>query len=162
HRPRHRRSGSDDYGRRVLICADGNHRICARPMGSSRPSAERRRSEIVMAKPAIFVILFGVVLIYLPIRLFGVLHWPTTIGGLQVTGIVVGGIGVAVALAAAVAFAFIGRGTPAPFAAPQRLVTRGLHRLVRNPMYIGVGLFFAGAAIFYQSVLVFAYVVLFV
>jgi len=115
-----------------------------------------------MAKRAVFVLLFGFVLIYLPVRVFWLSHWPGTIGGLQITGMVIGGIGAAIAFSSAAAFAFIGRGTPAPFAAPRRLVTRGLHRFVRNPMYIGVGLFFAGAAIFFQSVLGFAYVVLFV
>jgi len=30
-----------------------------------------------------------------------------------------------------------GRGTPAPFAPPQRLVVVGFYRYVRNPMYVG-------------------------
>jgi protein-S-isoprenylcysteine O-methyltransferase Ste14 len=44
-------------------------------------------------------------------------------------------------------FASFGRGTPAPVAAPQRLVRRGLYRLTRNPMYVGVLTFIAGWAV---------------
>jgi protein-S-isoprenylcysteine O-methyltransferase Ste14 len=35
-------------------------------------------------------------------------------------------------------FGWTGRGTPAPFAPPQRLVVVGLYRHVRDPMYLGV------------------------
>ncbi len=38
-------------------------------------------------------------------------------------------------------FGHTGRGTPAPFAPPQRLVVVGFYRYVRNPMYVG---FFVG------------------
>ncbi len=58
-------------------------------------------------------------------------------------------------------FAFVGRGTPAPFAPPRRLVTRGPYRFVRNPMYIGVRLILVGAAIFYKSLPLLGYAVLF-
>ena len=58
-------------------------------------------------------------------------------------------------------FALLGRGTPAPFDPPRRLVIRGPYRFVRNPMYIGAGLALGGAALFYNSVWLLAYVVLF-
>jgi protein-S-isoprenylcysteine O-methyltransferase Ste14 len=35
-------------------------------------------------------------------------------------------------------FATFGRGTPAPIDAPKQLVSRGLYRYTRNPMYVGV------------------------
>ena len=35
-------------------------------------------------------------------------------------------------------FAFTGRGTPAPIDPPKIVVTRGLYRHVRNPMYMGI------------------------
>jgi protein-S-isoprenylcysteine O-methyltransferase Ste14 len=44
-------------------------------------------------------------------------------------------------------FAWSGRGTPAPFDPPRRLVVRGLYRWVRNPMYVGMGLFLVGEAL---------------
>ena len=113
------------------------------------------------AKRLALVLLFGVILIYLPVRVFSAVQWPLVIGIFQVGGIVIGVLGAAIALSSVSGFAFIGRGTPAPFAAPRRLVTRGPYRFVRNPMYIGVGVFFAGTAMFYRSMLVLAYVLVF-
>ena len=52
-------------------------------------------------------------------------------------------LGFAVALRCIWDFGWTGRGTPAPFAPPQRLVVVGFYRYVRNPMYVG---FFAGWA----------------
>ena len=48
-------------------------------------------------------------------------------------------------------FAAIGKGTPAPIDPPKTLVVRGLHRYVRNPMYIGVLLVIAGQAWLFWS-----------
>jgi protein-S-isoprenylcysteine O-methyltransferase Ste14 len=48
-------------------------------------------------------------------------------------------------------FAVLGGGTPAPVAPTKRLVARGLHRYVRNPMYIGVALIIAGQAWLFRS-----------
>jgi protein-S-isoprenylcysteine O-methyltransferase Ste14 len=114
-----------------------------------------------MAIRFILVLLFGFILIYIPVHLFSTLQFPTAFGSFQIVGIVIGAIGVVIALSCVSSFAFIGRGTPAPFAAPRRLVTRGPYGFVRNPMYIGVGLFFGGAAVFYQSVPLLAYLGLF-
>jgi protein-S-isoprenylcysteine O-methyltransferase Ste14 len=44
-------------------------------------------------------------------------------------------------------FAWTGRGTPAPFDPPRRLVVNGLYRWVRNPMYVGMGVFLIGEAL---------------
>jgi protein-S-isoprenylcysteine O-methyltransferase Ste14 len=62
-----------------------------------------------------------------------------------------GSAGALIALWCIFTFAWIGRGTPAPFDPPRRLVIRGPYRFVRNPMYIGAGMALAGAALFYQS-----------
>jgi protein-S-isoprenylcysteine O-methyltransferase Ste14 len=49
-------------------------------------------------------------------------------------------------------FAWTGRGTPAPFDPPRHLVVRGLYRWVRNPMYLGMGLFLGGEALLIPNV----------
>lgn len=76
---------------------------------------------------------------------------PAEMGVPQIAGMVLGAAGAALALWCILTFAFVGRGTPAPFDPPRRLVVRGPYRVVRNPMYIGAGLALAGAALFYHS-----------
>jgi protein-S-isoprenylcysteine O-methyltransferase Ste14 len=58
-------------------------------------------------------------------------------------------------------FAIVGRGTPMPLDPPRRLVVRGPYRYVRNPMYLGAGLALGGAALYYQTVALLAYVSVF-
>jgi protein-S-isoprenylcysteine O-methyltransferase Ste14 len=65
--------------------------------------------------------------------------------------------GAALAVWCILSFAFLGRGTPAPFDPPRRLVLRGPYRYVRNPMYLGAALALAGAALFYRSGALLAY-----
>ncbi len=49
-------------------------------------------------------------------------------------------------------FAWTGGGTPAPIAPTKTLVVKGLHRFVRNPMYLGVGLAIGGQAWLFHSI----------
>jgi protein-S-isoprenylcysteine O-methyltransferase Ste14 len=93
------------------------------------------------------------VLVYLPAR---VLAWagiqsPGALGPAQWTAMVLGAAGAFVALWCVGAFAWIGKGTPAPFDPPRRLVIRGPYRFVRNPMYIGASLAVAAAALYFGS-----------
>ena len=109
---------------------------------------------------AVFI---GFVLVYLPSRF---LSWsgivaPATTGAPQVAGIIVVTIGTAIALWCLLTFVFIGKGTPAPFDPPRKLVIRGPYRFVRNPMYIGAGMTIAGAALFYESLSISIYTCLF-
>jgi protein-S-isoprenylcysteine O-methyltransferase Ste14 len=109
---------------------------------------------LVLLRAVIYATLFaGLVLVFLPSR---VLSWsgivrPAAFGVPQLAGTALGAAGAGLALWCVVTFALVGRGTPAPFDAPRRLVTAGPYRVVRNPMYIGAGLAVAGAALFYQS-----------
>lgn len=96
----------------------------------------------------------GLVLIYAPARILdgsGIVR-PTAIGAQQITAMLVAAAGAAIALWCIFTFATVGRGTPAPFDPPRRLVTHGPYRFVRNPMYIGAALALGGAALFYASV----------
>jgi protein-S-isoprenylcysteine O-methyltransferase Ste14 len=95
----------------------------------------------------------GLVLVFVPARIIartGIATPPET-GLVQVAGIAIGSTGAALAVWCVVTFVGIGRGTPAPFDPPRRLVTGGPYRFVRNPMYIGATLALAGAALFYRS-----------
>jgi protein-S-isoprenylcysteine O-methyltransferase Ste14 len=105
----------------------------------------------------------GLLLIYLPAR---VLSWsgiarPATIEVPQMIGMILGSAGALIALWCISTFVWIGKGTPAPFDPPRRLVIRGPYRFVRNPMYLGGGLALAGAALFYESAPLLAYRALF-
>lgn len=102
----------------------------------------------------------GLSLIYLPSRVLGwsgiarpvAIQWP------QIMGIILGCAGAVVALWCVSIFVSLGKGTPAPFDPPRRLVIRGPYRFVRNPMYMGAGLALAGAALFFKSTPLLAYV----
>jgi protein-S-isoprenylcysteine O-methyltransferase Ste14 len=73
----------------------------------------------------------------------------------------VGVAGGALALWCIVTFALVGRGTPAPFDPPRKLVAQGPYRYVRNPMYLGALFALCGAALFYRSIPLFGYAALF-
>lgn len=80
---------------------------------------------------------------------------------LRVVGAVLLVAGVAAAGQAFVRFVIEGLGTPAPIAAPERLVVGGLYRHVRNPMYVALLAAIAGEALLLGqvSLLVYAAVV---
>jgi protein-S-isoprenylcysteine O-methyltransferase Ste14 len=114
----------------------------------------------IAARATLYATLFvGLVLVLVPTWLLDVSGTgrPPGIGPRQVTGLLVAAAGAAVALACVVTFASRGRGTPAPFDAPRRLVVRGPYRVVRNPMYVGAGLALLGAALFFGSGVLLAY-----
>jgi protein-S-isoprenylcysteine O-methyltransferase Ste14 len=66
---------------------------------------------------------------------------------LRVLGLVLIALGGALVLETTARFALQGRGTPAPFAPPERFVARGSYRLVRHPMYVGVLSLIVGQAL---------------
>ncbi len=118
----------------------------------------------VLARAVTYAALFiGLVLVYLPawvVSWSGIVR-PAALGVQQVAGIAVGAAGAAVALWCVLTFALEGKGTPAPFDPPRRLVTQGPYRFVRNPMYLGAALALGSAALFYGSLPLLGYTVSF-
>jgi protein-S-isoprenylcysteine O-methyltransferase Ste14 len=119
---------------------------------------------LVLLRAITYATLFvSLVLVFLPAQ---VLSWariaaPESVGVAQATGAVVTIGGVLFALWCILSFAFVGRGTPAPFDPPRRLVVQGPYAWVRNPMYIGAGVALMGASLFYQSLALLGYAAVF-
>ena len=114
----------------------------------------------VLIRAITYATLFtGLVLVFLPAQVLsqaGVAR-PAGFGAAQLAGMIVGAAGAFVAVWCILTFVFVGRGTPAPFDPPRRLVVRGPYRYVRNPMYLGAGLALAGAALFYEAGVLWAF-----
>src|SRR5258708_17299621 len=66
-------------------------------------------------------------------------------------GVVCAIMGAAIYFRCAWEFAVRGLGTPTPIAPTKYLVVTGLHRYVRNPMYIGVSLVILGQAALFRA-----------
>ncbi len=56
-------------------------------------------------------------------------------------------------------FTFQGHGTPAPIDPPKELVTTGLYRYVRNPIYLGVLTIIIGHFLWFKTIWMLAYLV---
>jgi protein-S-isoprenylcysteine O-methyltransferase Ste14 len=104
--------------------------------------------------------------VFVPATVAGYVPWRLRQDAAPVTGaeewaaITVITIGIAIYLYTAFwGFALIGGGTPAPIAPTKILVVKGLHRFVRNPMYIGVALVIGGQAWLFHSMHVAIYMV---
>jgi protein-S-isoprenylcysteine O-methyltransferase Ste14 len=97
----------------------------------------------ILVRTVTYAALFiGFVLVYLPGRFLswsGIVETITT-GAPQVAGMIIVPIRTAIALWCVFTFVFIGKGTPAPFDPPRKLVVHGPYRFVHNPMYIGAGM----------------------
>ena len=105
----------------------------------------------------------GAFLIFIPGRILARvgIEPVTTFGMPQVVGLLIAVLGFALAMACVLTFAFIGLGTPAPFDPPRTLVIAGPYRFVRNPMYIGAGTTLLGAALYYESLALAGYALVF-
>lgn len=71
-------------------------------------------------------------------------HWPPSAA--EVPAVALVAFGALIYLFCAWRFATDGSGTPDPLAPPRKLVTGGLYRWTRNPMYVGVPLALIGEA----------------
>jgi protein-S-isoprenylcysteine O-methyltransferase Ste14 len=120
--------------------------------GSCRTKIQFVRADVsAVAKTLVFTV-------FVPGTVAGYVPWRLRLNAAPVTGaeewaaIIVIAIGIAIYLHTAFwGFALIGGGTPAPIAPTKILVVEGLHRFVRNPMYIGVGLVIGGQAWLFRS-----------
>jgi protein-S-isoprenylcysteine O-methyltransferase Ste14 len=113
-----------------------------------------------IAKTLVFTVFVpGTVAGYVPWRLRQGASAAAT-GAEEWAAITVIAIGIAIYLYTAFwGFAVIGGGTPAPIAPTKILVVKGLHRFVRNPMYIGVALVIGGQAWLSHSLHITVYLV---
>ncbi len=115
---------------------------------------------MVLVRAITYATLFtGLVLVFLPTQVLSAagVAAPARLGAPQIAGMIVGAAGGAAAVWCILTFALVGRGTPAPFDPPRRLVVRGPYRYVRNPMYLGAALALAGAALYYETGALWAY-----
>lgn len=128
-------------------------------MGLKLPASWGRDMFVLIRAISYATLFIGLVLVFVPAQLLTrtELARPETIGAPQIGGMLVAVAGGAIALWSILSFAIVGRGTPAPFDPPRRLVVRGPYAVVRNPMYVGAGLALGGASLFYQSVALLAY-----
>lgn len=104
-----------------------------------------------------FLVLPGVVAFIVP----GAWLWYTGPKGVeQPLGIIILVLGFVGLLWCVKAFYVSGKGTLAPWAPPAKLVTVGLYRYSRNPMYVSVLLILIGWAVSFGSLGLFIYTVL--
>jgi protein-S-isoprenylcysteine O-methyltransferase Ste14 len=94
-----------------------------------------------------FLALPGIVAFAVPLLLLR----PAGRTRLEPDGALVLAIGCLVLLACVREFYVAGKGTLAPWAPPRHLVTSGLYRYSRNPMYVGVLLVVGGWALAFRS-----------
>jgi protein-S-isoprenylcysteine O-methyltransferase Ste14 len=108
-----------------------------------------RRTTAAAGSALFFAIAPGVVAGLIPWWLTGwrvrgpLAHWAP----LRVAGVIMLTADAVVLAQAFVRFVAEGRGTPAPVAPTERLVTGGLYRHVRNPMYVAVVAVITGQAL---------------
>jgi len=109
---------------------------------------------LALFRSIVYAALFvGVVLVFIPdqiLRAAGITR-PTDVGTFHWVGLALVILGGALAVWCILTFAIVGKGTPAPFDPPRKLVAAGPYRWIRNPMYVGAGTALCGAALYYQS-----------
>jgi protein-S-isoprenylcysteine O-methyltransferase Ste14 len=93
-----------------------------------------------------FLVCPGVVAFVVPLWLLTP-HW----GNLNWPGSSIVSLGIIVLLACVREFYRAGKGTLAPWSPPKHLVTSGLYRFSRNPMYVGVVVILMGWALAFRS-----------
>ena len=105
-----------------------------------------RRSKAALGSLVFLLIAPGVAAGFLPWALTGWDAEPTA-PVFRGAGIALIALGAGFLLHAFARFVIEGLGTPAPVAAPERLVVGGVYRYVRNPMYLAVEATIVGQAL---------------
>jgi protein-S-isoprenylcysteine O-methyltransferase Ste14 len=116
--------------------------------------SRRKSTPFILLRALTYASFFiGLLLVWLPARVLASagISRPEQMAAPQVIGMFLGAWGAWLALWCIISFIVAGRGTPAPFDPPRRLVVVGPYRFVRNPMYLGAGVALLGAALFYGS-----------
>ena len=110
------------------------------------------------------ILLPGTIIVVLPYLLLSsdLEILPFNLGALRFLGLLPIIFGLVVGSWCTSDFISYGRGTPNPLDPPKSLVARGPYRVVRNPMYVGVGSVLLGEVLLFGSttLLVYAVVVL--
>jgi protein-S-isoprenylcysteine O-methyltransferase Ste14 len=106
-------------------------------------------ASLAVIQPSITKQLISPVLASICLALMLFLHWFYPAGiwlhfPFNLAGLLLGGLGLAICFTAQQQFKKIGT-TLYPFSQPDRLVTDGLFRYTRNPMYLGLTIFLTGA-----------------
>jgi protein-S-isoprenylcysteine O-methyltransferase Ste14 len=112
---------------------------------------DMRRAIGPLVKTLLFTVLVpGTVAVAVPRYLIRGFPMPT-LGVLPALGATAIILGASIYFRCAWEFAVRGLGTPAPIAPTKFLVVSGLHRYVRNPMYLGVALVILGEAALFRA-----------
>lgn len=94
-------------------------------------------------------VIFWIILLPVTIALFSftIIPAPFHTAGLAGIGAAVGIIGLLISLWAVISQITTGKGTPVPLFGPQKLIVTGPYRFCRNPMTLGLTLYYTGAGI---------------
>jgi protein-S-isoprenylcysteine O-methyltransferase Ste14 len=109
-----------------------------------------KRAQAIIGSAIFLVLAPGIVAVAVPWWISGWRMSEPLLGfvGFRLIGALLIACGLPVLLDSFARFAFEGLGTPAPVAPTEHLVTTGLYRYVRNPMYMAVSLLIFGQGVF--------------
>jgi protein-S-isoprenylcysteine O-methyltransferase Ste14 len=122
---------------------------------------QAKKTKAAVGSVVFLVIAPGIVAGLIPLLLTG---WDTAAASgewlpLRMLGVVLVLAGAIVLLEAFARFVFEGVGTPAPVTPTDQLVSGGLYRYVRNPMYLAVGAVIVGQGLVLGQPILFIYAV---
>ena len=113
-----------------------------------------RRLNAILGTTLFLVLVPGSLAVYIPWLITDWTIAPPLLGFplFRILGVLMIAAGAPLLLDCFIRFAIQGLGTPAPIAAPQRLVVTGIYRHTRNPMYVAVFFLTLGQALLFGSI----------